>query len=380
MTSPDLLITGITGFIGFKVLLGALDGGYSVRAAAHSQEKGKFLLSHPKIQALDVVPDRFSVVEVPDICREGAYDDAVQGVRYIIHSALPLPLLLLDPQTGIYEPNIRSVRTMLQPALQAPSLKCLVITSSVVGNTTYLPGSTQEEITAESRVPDTPGPFDFMGSAYGAGKVASLNSINRSIRDERPPIAVVKILPSLVLGRDERALGVEDLWAVTNHFLLDLIITGKSAPWPMPLGVADVSDVAKVHLMALKEAGGGGEGASFPEDVGVTTANFFNDAWDVVQKHFPKAVTDGVFRRGDQPTVAFNWNARQMEVDLSFSFRAYEDIVLDVAGQYLELTGKEKAQLGSTGCRSVLNCVPRFRRCQDWPSYRGLVKGLPPNT
>ncbi|KAK7915084.1 hypothetical protein PG985_012787 [Apiospora marii] len=340
MAFPDILITGATGFIGFKLLLGAFDEGYSVRAAVRSQEKGEFLLSHPKIRALGVVPDKFSVMEVMDICRDGAYDDAVQGVRYIIHSASPLSSPFLDPQTGIYEPNVQSVRTMLNSALkEARSLRRLVITSSVVGNTAYPPGSTPEETTTQSRVSDTPGPFVFMGPAYGAGKVAALNSIDRFIKDERPSFAVVKALPSVVLGRDERALGVDDLWAGTNRFLLDLIVTGKSAPWAMPSGVADVSDVAKVHLMALQEV----EGTSFPEDVGVTTANRFNDAWDVVRKHFPKAVAAGVFRRGDQPTVAFNWNARQTEVDLSCSFKAYEDMVLDVAGQYLELSGMEKA-------------------------------------
>lgn len=44
MAYPDLLITGTTGFIGFKALLGALEEGYSVRAAVRSREKGLFLL------------------------------------------------------------------------------------------------------------------------------------------------------------------------------------------------------------------------------------------------------------------------------------------------------------------------------------------------
>ncbi|KAK7985666.1 hypothetical protein PG988_003288 [Apiospora saccharicola] len=320
-----LLITGATGFIGFKILLGALKEGYSVRAAVRSPEKGKFLLSHPKILALGVVPEKLSLVEVPDIRREGAYDEAIKGVRYVIHSASPLPSPLLDPNTGIYEPTVKSVWTMLHSALlKAPSLKRLIITSSIVGNTAYPPGSAQGvETTAQSRVPDTPGPFESVGPAYGAAKVAALNSIDRFIRNERPPFAVVKLIPGLVLGRDERALRADDLRAGSNFFLLDLL-TGTSAEHPLPSAVADVSDVAKVHLIALKE-------------------EEFNDAWDLVQKHFPKAVADGVFRQGDQPTMPFNWDARPTEVEMGFSFKRYEEMVLDVAGQYLELSGIEKA-------------------------------------
>lgn len=102
MSSADLLITGATGFIGFKVLLGAPRAGYSVRAAIRSPEKAKALASHPKITASGKT-DNLSFVEVPDIACDGAYDEAIKDVTYVIHLASPLPSPFLDPQTGIYE-------------------------------------------------------------------------------------------------------------------------------------------------------------------------------------------------------------------------------------------------------------------------------------
>lgn len=90
--------------------------------------------------------------------------------------------------------------------------------------------------------------------------------------------------------------------------------------------------------MALKE----GDEVSFQEDLGVTTANRPIEACDVVQKRFPKAVADGVFSQGDPPAVPFNWNAHQTEIDLASSFKRYEAMVLEFAGQYLELSGMEK--------------------------------------
>ena len=332
MSSPNLLITGVTGFIGFKVLLDALREGYTVRAAVRSTEKAKSLSSHPKIVALGV-PDKLSFAEVPDICRDGAYDEAIKGVRYVIHHASPLPSPFLDPQTGIYEPNVKSVKTMLQSALKEPSVKKVVITSSVFANSPFPPDPTKE-ITADSRVPDMPGPFDSMLPAYSAGKIAALNGTDCFVKDQHPSFAIVDVFPGFVFGYDDRALSVADLHAGTNRILL-AAITGQAAPGPMPAGATHVSDAAKVHLLALKDG--------VAKNIGVTLVHQFDDAWKFVEKHFPKAVASRVFSQGSQPTVPVNWNAHKTEVEMGFAFKSYEDMVVDVAGQYLELSGKEKA-------------------------------------
>ncbi|KAH6647952.1 putative cinnamoyl-CoA reductase [Truncatella angustata] len=331
MSSPNLLITGVTGFIGFNVLTTALQEGYTVRAAVRSIEKSKAISSHPKVLALGG-HDKLSFVEIPDICREGAYDEALKGISYIIHQASPLPLPFLDPQTEIYEPTIKGVSTILQSALNAPTVKKVVITSSSFANT--FPPDPTKQVTAESRVPDLPGPFDSALPAYGAGKVAALNLTDRFVKEKQPSFAVVNIFPGIVLGRDDRALNVQDLSAGTNMILL-AVITGQSASWPLTSGVADVSDVAKAHVLALKE--------DVVKDIGVTTAHQFNDAWNFVEKHFPKAVADGIFTQGDQPTVPSCWDAYKNELDLGSNYNTYEDIVVNVASQYLELSGKEKA-------------------------------------
>ncbi|KAK2598895.1 hypothetical protein QQS21_005637 [Conoideocrella luteorostrata] len=331
MSSVDLLITGATGFIGFKVLLEALEDGYTVRAAIRSSEKAKTLASHPKIISSGKA-NKLSFIEVPDITRDGAYDEAIEGVTYIIHLASPLPSPFLDPQTGIYEPNIKSVSTLLVSAFNEPSVKRVVITSSTFANTPFPPDPSQE-ITAETRVPDLPGPFDSMLPAYSAGKIAALNFTDRFIKEKKPSFTVVNVFPGFVFGRDDRALDVKELDAGTNRIVL-ATITGKSTHNPMPAGATHVDDVAKAHLAGLKEG--------FSGNFGVTKVHDFNDAWIAIQKHFPEAVADGTFKKGNQPTVPVNWNAHQTEIDLKFNFKTYEDMVVDVAGQYLELSGKKK--------------------------------------
>ncbi|KAG9688781.1 cinnamyl-alcohol dehydrogenase, partial [Aureobasidium melanogenum] len=332
VASPLILITGVTGFIGFRVLLDALEQGYTVRAAVRSAAQSDLLRTHPTLSAL-AFGDRLSFVQVPDLSVPGAYDQATKDVTYIIHLASPLPSPLLDPQTGIYEPTVKGTENMLSAALQTPSLKKLVITSSVFGNMSF-PPNPWDKITPETRQPDLQGPFESMLPAYIGGKINALNAIDKFVKTHKPSFGIVNVFPGFVFGPDDKALNVGDLTAGTNKVLLP-IFTGGIADSALPSGVAHVYDVAKVHMLALK--------TGVPCNLGVTQPHEFDDAWKIIEKHFPMSVTEGVFTQGRQPTVPVNWNAHKTEVALGIKFKTYEDIVVDVANQYLELSGKEKA-------------------------------------
>ena len=88
MTSaPKLvLVTGATGFIGFRTLIETLKAGYHVRAAVRDEagvQKVKAAAStKPYLPQLDFVL-------VPDILKKDAYFEAVKGVDYVIHLASP---------------------------------------------------------------------------------------------------------------------------------------------------------------------------------------------------------------------------------------------------------------------------------------------------
>lgn len=330
MSSPNLLITGVTGFIGFKVLLDALKEGYSVRAVVRSISQSKILSSHPKVKALSP-GDKLSFFEVPDLSRAGAYDEAIKGVTYIIHLASPLPNPALDPQTEIYEPTIRGLTSLLDSAVKVPSIKRIVLTASVLGNTSF---PLANEINADTRVPNMDPPFPGMIPAYCAAKIAALNATDKFVKDNKPSFSVVNIFPGFVFGYDDKALEAKDMFNSTNGLLLPILL-GNNFDDPRLGFAAHVHDVAKVHLLALKEEVSG--------NLGVTLPVTYDDAWEIAKKHFPKAVEDGTFTKGSCPTVPVNWNASKTEELFGFKFKSYEDIVVDVAGQYLELLGKEKA-------------------------------------
>ncbi|KAI4276542.1 MAG: hypothetical protein LQ337_002424 [Flavoplaca oasis] len=88
MTQELVLITGGTGFVGYACLVRALVQGYRVRLAIRNESSIEKIKTAPSCQ-----PHLGSIdfVIVKDMTRETAFDDAVQGVSYVIHVASPTP-------------------------------------------------------------------------------------------------------------------------------------------------------------------------------------------------------------------------------------------------------------------------------------------------
>lgn len=90
MVGSLLLITGATGFVGFRVLCFALEYGYRVRAVVRSEAKAEILRSNSDLKALGRL-DHLEFTFVPDFVKSGAFDMATEGVDFIIHCASPIP-------------------------------------------------------------------------------------------------------------------------------------------------------------------------------------------------------------------------------------------------------------------------------------------------
>lgn len=333
MATTNLLITGATGFIGFRTLLEALEAGYTVRAAVRNESGSKALLSHAKIADF-ASKNKLSFVEVPDIIHPDAYTEALKDVTYAIHIASPIPLPFRNPQTEIIDPTVQGAANILEAGLKIPSLKRIVITSSIVANMPF-PHATENPplITAESRVPDLKGEMKVVFPAYCAAKIATLNAGDAFVEERKPHFDIVRVFPGFVYGKDERATDIKSLMSGSNRLVLAIIL-GTKFDDPRLAGAAHVDDVAKVHVLSLDKE------KAERQDFGVTAPVVYDDAFDIVKKHFPREVDEGVFKQGSQPSLPINWNAEKTENVFGFKFKTYEDMVLDVTKQYLEFSGK----------------------------------------
>jgi hypothetical protein len=79
-----VLVTGANGYLATWVLKKYLEAGYSVRGTVRSLSKSAFL--NDKFAHYG---DRFEIIVVEDITKDGAFDEAVKGVDTIAHTASP---------------------------------------------------------------------------------------------------------------------------------------------------------------------------------------------------------------------------------------------------------------------------------------------------
>ncbi|OJJ02168.1 hypothetical protein ASPVEDRAFT_132281 [Aspergillus versicolor CBS 583.65] len=340
-----VLVTGVTGLIGFRVLLETLRKGYTVRFAARSEEKAQKVLSRPAIQGLNA-GDRLSYVLIPDISAENAYDEALKGVSYVLHVGTPVPVPGYDPLTQIYNPTVQSIPNLLGSALKTPTLKRLVITSSIVANLAPNPDPAVTS-TGATRIPITAPPETISSpfEAYVLGKIISLNATDEFIAKEKPHFSIAHIFPGYVFGRNDLldGEGTELLFQnSSNGYLLGSIL-GTEIGMPIHGGYVHIDDVADVHLRVLELDPAADSACGTPHSFGAcTTLEAFN-TFDIVEKAFPKAVANGTFSRGALPKLPISYDSSETERVLGMKFRSFESAVADTAAQYLESRGLEVA-------------------------------------
>ena len=134
MSSDLVLITGVTGHLGFRTLILALQAGYQVRAAVRSQSKANTILSNSVFKVLNR-SSQLSFIIVPDLTVAGAYDEAVKGVNHVIHIASPITNAQTTPeefQERLITPAVKGTLGMLESAQKTDTVSRIVITSSAV--------------------------------------------------------------------------------------------------------------------------------------------------------------------------------------------------------------------------------------------------------
>lgn len=88
MSKTRCQITGGTGFVGYACVVRALDQGYRVRLAIRNESSVENIKDAPSCQPH---LDSIEFVVVSDITQEGAFNEAMQDVSYVIHVASPTP-------------------------------------------------------------------------------------------------------------------------------------------------------------------------------------------------------------------------------------------------------------------------------------------------
>ncbi|KAI1089926.1 putative cinnamoyl-CoA reductase [Rostrohypoxylon terebratum] len=337
--TATFLITGANGLIGFRILTTTLEAGHNVRYVVRSEAKAEMISSNPAVKKLAPGERLFAVV-IPDLTVEGALDSALKGVTHVIHTASPVPVLWNEPNKNLIEPMRKMNSNILTSALKAPTIQCVVITSSISANLGIIPPN--HVVSAATRLPlpdPLPQTFSTGFEAYILGKMAVMHDADEFIREKNPPFRVSRVAPGLTYGRNELAFDVKSISSSVNSMIK--AINGGSADITVYNGFVHVDDLAEIHLrVALLNPE---LNPDAPRDFGVAIRMDEEAIFGYVEKAFPKAVQDGVLKKGNMPTLNIEYDSSDAVKLMGGKMKSFETAVVDVAGQYLEILGREKA-------------------------------------
>ncbi|KAM0482015.1 hypothetical protein ACHAPX_003349 [Trichoderma viride] len=332
-----IFLTGATGHVGFRVLVLALQTGYSVRAAVRSLTKSEAILASQPIKALNPGP-RLNFVEIPDLTAEGAFGEVLEGVAFVVHVAAPIVSTVGigdDLEAHFIGPSVQGTLNLLRSASKHASIRRVVITSSLAAivDTTNPEEAMRTVLNEQSRTFRIPQPpYSSPVQAYCAAKALALNAAEAWMKEQQPSFGVTHILPGDVYGPNELVTDTDDMLQIgTNRILLTPVVGGNHDPSAST--TIHLDDVANAHIAALTP--------EMPTNrlyllhSGGVSGNQVEDLLEIVRKSFPDDVGKALANNGTISTFRLPVDASESERTLGFQYLGYEKQVTDVVAYYL---------------------------------------------
>ncbi|CAN1787791.1 Phenylacetaldehyde reductase [Linum perenne] len=120
-------VTGASGYIASWLVKLLLQRGYTVKATVRDPNNPK---KTQHLLALDGAKERLNLFKA-DLLDEGSFDNVVEGCEGVFHTASPFYLNATDPQAELVDPAVKGTLNVLRSCAKVPSIKRVVITSSM---------------------------------------------------------------------------------------------------------------------------------------------------------------------------------------------------------------------------------------------------------
>jgi nucleoside-diphosphate-sugar epimerase len=313
MSGKRIFLTGSDNLIGNRCLILALQQSYNVIASVPSpQEANTVRRGFSPLLSPDEV-DNLTFVIIPDLSAPNCFDDHLSEVDYIIHTDVaPNPTTASLAKTlAFISPTINS---LLSAARASKTVQKVVVCS---------PAATPAS------------PRKSLSSGINTVPLSHPPTLNATAQPL--PFDLISILSSTPLGRFEPATTPAELLASSSLSCLAAAL-GQTIP-SQPASCVHVEDLARMSLDVLNMATSRSQ--TFTAGVPVS----FNQQIEIVRQRFPEAVARGVFpcdgNVPDQEGVLDMRETRETEEFFGWKFKSFEDMIIDVAGQYLELTRED---------------------------------------
>ena len=246
-----VLLTGASGYIGKYITLQLLNQGYEVRASVRNLTKSAEVREAVSPHVLDSsnLDSRLTFVEL-DLEKDAGWQEALNGVNVLMHTASPFPLSSPKDENEVIRPAVEGTLRALKAAKNA-GVKRVILTSSVAAIYGRELG-TDEAAYDETMWSDVNHPVGK--GAYTKSKTLAEMAAWEFIKNEAPEIALTTINPVLVIGAPlDKNFG-------SSISLVERVLQGKDPMLPdLKFALVDVRDVANMHVAAIKKDSTKGE-------------------------------------------------------------------------------------------------------------------------
>ena len=235
-----VLLTGAGGYIGKHVALQLLNKGYAVRASVRdlkrSQEIKDALIPH-LVSGIDI--ESALTFVVLDLNKDAGWNEAVEGIDVLMHTASPFPIASPDDENELIRPAVEGTLRAMRAAKSA-GVKRVVLTSSVAAiyGIDLPSGVTEFDETMWTDVLHPVGK-----KAYTKSKTLAEKAAWDFVKNEASEISLTTINPVLVLG-----VPLDSNFG-SSISVVERVLKGKDPMLPdLRFAIVDVKDVAKMHV------------------------------------------------------------------------------------------------------------------------------------
>ena len=241
-----VLVTGISGFIGSHTAVRLLQKGYQVRGTVRNKVKGARVAA--KICAAAGKPEIAIELVEAELTSDKGWAEAVKDCRYIQHIASPVPLEPPKDREGLVPEARAGAQRVLESGFGAGAER-IVMTSSIAS----MIGQKARSKYFKFGEQDWTDPEWKKQTAYPVSKTRAELSAWAYANAQGLKEKLVTVNPGMVFGPDPFENGSSSLEVVRALMNKDFPRAPKLA-----FPIADVRDVAAIHVAAMTAENAGG--------------------------------------------------------------------------------------------------------------------------
>lgn len=247
-SSKPILVTGASGFVAQHTIIQLLEQGYQVRATLRTlSREGEVRETISKHAQID---DRLEIL-FGNLEQDSGWNEAMNGVEYVLHIASPFPLFEPKNEDDLIIPAVQGTLRVLRAAYQAGVKRVVQVSSNAAISSGH---NAENKIFTEADWSDVEKNIGAYSKSKTLAERAAWDFVNGADAKHINKMELAVINPPLILGP------VLDKEFRTSIELVRTLMLGQvPGVGRIKIGAVDVRDVAAAIILTMQTPEAAGE-------------------------------------------------------------------------------------------------------------------------